>query len=414
LTMRADSVTMPSAFPKPRESEDAMKQLRHLCVVVLLVAGMTLFAPKSHAENQDCSTTAAGSGEAIQCRMGNLLAKNGTVLANLKTKLSSCNNTDPKCAALQRHLNRAQNAHTRAVNVHNHTSADNYNQFSLTGHYNRNSNRKGGGGGGSPPDTVDTSYDATGAGSAGQTISDQLDDANSAMDDVTTTLANTPAPAPPPFTPLDVYDYNKDDAFPGWLHPEVDEKATIPALFAIKLAVNVLEVADVLAEHACNETLVVLGEGGNVSAACAPLALALVALKATAETMEFADSDLLYWTAKGAYINAQRGLEVGDQTGQNVQQAAGDIGAVRAKLDAIALYIDQTLNPDVNNIIARLKTLESDVLTNQALLREMLKMLLIPEGKRVLDPAILTCTGASCPNVLLQCTANGICAFPLK
>lgn len=239
-------------------------QAGRFCAIALLFAACAVFVPKAHAD-ADCSTTAPGSGEAIQCRMGNLLAKNGSVLSALNTHFASCDPSDKKCAALQRHLARAQNAQNRAMNAHGHTSADNYNQLTLTPHYKRNSNRQGGGGNsGSTTDTVDTSYDATGTGSVGQTISDQLDEANSALDDATSNLASTPAPAPPTFAPIDVYDFKRDEGFPTWLHPELDEKVWIPALFSVKLAANALEVVDVAAEKPCNEVLVVLGEGGDV------------------------------------------------------------------------------------------------------------------------------------------------------
>jgi hypothetical protein len=387
------------------------KRAGRFCAIALLFCAWAVFAPKAHAD--DCSTTTPGSGEAIQCRMGNLLSKNGTVLSALNKHLASCNASDPKCAALQRHLTRANNAQNRASNAHGHTSADNYNQLTLSPHYNRNGNRKGGGGGGgTTADTVDTNYDSTGAGSVGQTISDQLDEASSALDDATSNLASTPEPAPPVFGPLEVYDFKRDEAFPAWLHPELDEKVWIPALFSIKLAAGALETVDVAVEKPCNEVLVVLGEGGDVPLACLPIALAATALRATAEMMEFADADLTYWNAKGGYVNAQNAVTVGNEVGQIAATSAGQVGAIKVKVDAIAQYIDTTLTPDLNLINAKLNTLEADVLTNQALLKEVLKMLLLPDGRKVLDPNILTCTGTGCPNPLPSC-ANGVCSFPL-
>lgn len=294
---------------------------RHLFVVSLLLGAFAVFGPTAHAQQQDCSTTSPGSGEAIQCRMGNLLAKNQDVITRLQAHFQACTApdgttiNDPRCKALQNHLNRAQNAQNRASNAHGKTTANNYNQLTLSPTYNRNSNRKGGGNGGNPgPDTVDTTYDTNTGSGTGQTISDQLDDANSALDDASSNLANTPVTETvPPFKPAEIYDFRKDDAFPAWLHPHLDENIWIPALFSIKLASNALEFADVAAEKACNEVLVVLGEGGNVSAACIPLALANAALKATVEMMEFADADLLYWNAKGGYVNAQNAVDVGNQ-----------------------------------------------------------------------------------------------------
>ncbi|HLW52435.1 MAG TPA: hypothetical protein VKW06_06300 [Candidatus Angelobacter sp.] len=348
--------------------------------------------------------------------MGNLLSKNADVINKLQSHFGSCTpSTDARCQALNKHLARAQNAQTRASNAHGHTSANNYNQLTLAPSYNRNSNRHGGnGGGGTPPDTVDTNYDTTGSGSVGQTISDQLDDANSALDDASSNLASTPTTEiVPPFHPAEVYDFRNDDAFPAWLHPHLDEHVWIPALFSIKLASNALEFVDQAAEKPCNEVLVVLGEGGDVPIACLPLALANAALKATVEMMEFADADLLYWNAKGGYINAQNAVDVGNQTGAIVEQAAGDTAEIRAKVDAIALYIDTTLTPDLNLINHKLDVLQQTVLTNQALLKETLKMLLLPDGRKALDPTITTCVGTGCPDPLPQC-ASGVCSFPLK
>lgn len=387
--------------------------LRILFHAVAALAIFVCCAAPAHAQTQDCSTLTPGSGEEIQCKMGNILAKNGALINNLQSKVASCAPaTDPKCMALQNHLNRAKHAQAGAVAAHGHTSADDYNQLTLKGHYNRNSNRKGGGGG-TQTDTVDTSYDSTGTGSTGQTISDSLDDAGGALDDANNTLLSIAAPNPPPFTPAEVYDFTTDEAYPAWLHPELDEKVWIPALFSIKLAGNALEFVEVVADHACNETLVVLGEGGNVSAACAPLALATAALKATAEMMEFADADLVYWNAKGAYKNAQSAVDLANQTGKNVQQAAGDVAALKTELDNLTSYVNNTLTPSLNQIKAKLKVIDDDVLTNQAQIKESLKLLLTPDGHKVLDPGITTCVGSSCPNVLLKCS-TGRCSFPMQ
>lgn len=343
--------------------------------------------------------------------MGNLLEKNGNVIANLQAKVSSCTpSDDPKCVAMQNHLNRAKNAQGRAVAMHGHTSANDYSQLTLRPHFKGNSNRNGGGSGNSA-DTVDSTYDTTGTGTAGQTISDSLDDANTALDDANNNLLAIATPTPPPFTPGEVYDFTTDEGYPAWLHPEVDEKVWIPALFSIKLAAGALEFAKTAAESACNETLVVLGEGGNVSMACMPLALAVSALNATAEMMEFADADLTYWNAKGAYKNAQTAVTVGNESGQIIAGAAGDVSAIKTELDGLTNYVNTTLTPDLNQIKSQLKTLQDEVLTNQAQIREALKLLLTPDGRKALDPGITTCVGSSCPNVLLKCQ-SGICSYP--
>ena len=392
----------------------------HLFAITLLFVACLVFAPsKAHAagvtaNTQDCSSYAAGSGDSLKCKMGNVLAKNGALLSNLQTQVTQCTSnsataSDPKCLALQHHLQRAQQAHGRAVNAHNNTSSDDYQQLTLKPSYKGNSGRKGGNNS-SVTDTVDSNYDSTGTG---QTMSDNLDDASSALDDANNTVLSLATPNPPPFTPGTVYDFTTDDAYPAWLHPELDEKVWIPALFSIKLADKALEMVKTGAESACNETLVVLGEGGNVSLACLPLALAVDALDLTQEMMEFADADLVYWNAKGAYKNAQTAVDVGNQTGQIAAQSAGDIGAIKSEVDGITGYINNTLTPDLDDIKARLGRIEAEVQTNQALLKEVLKTILTPDGKKVLDPGITTCSGTSCPNVLLKCSTS-VCAFPIQ
>jgi hypothetical protein len=39
--------------------------------------------------------------------------------------------------------------------------------------------------------------------------------------------------------------------------------------------------------------------------------------------------------------------------------------------------------------------------------KQLMKLQLTPEGIKVLNPAILTCTGTNCPNVLAACPAAG-------
>jgi hypothetical protein len=43
-------------------------------------------------------------------------------------------------------------------------------------------------------------------------------------------------------------------------------------------------------------------------------------------------------------------------------------------------------------------------------LKQVMKLELTPEGLRKIVPAILTCTGSNCPNVLANCPGTG-CAW---
>ena len=63
------------------------------------------------------------------------------------------------------------------------------------------------------------------------------------------------------------------------------------------------------------------------------------------------------------------------------------------------------------HIVALVSQLTTQIAQGTALLaadlRQVMKLELTPEGKRVINPAILTCTGTNCPNVLAACPAAG-------
>jgi hypothetical protein len=40
-------------------------------------------------------------------------------------------------------------------------------------------------------------------------------------------------------------------------------------------------------------------------------------------------------------------------------------------------------------------------------MKQVMKLLITPDGLKVIDPPILTCTGANCPNVLNHCVGTG-------
>lgn len=357
-----------------------MRRRIHFAVIAPVTAALAIFVPLAYA--QSCLND--GSGEAVQCRVANVLSKNGNLLSTLQQKISSCDSTDAHCALLQRHLQRAQNAQARAMKAHMHTNADNYNQLTLAPQYHRNSNHTGGPStqsvGGNAPDTVDANYDASGVGSTGQTISDSLDDAANALDDANTSLASLPQPSPPTFTPPSAYNFTADPGYPAWLHPIEDEKVKIPLHFATILAKNALDVVHDAAEHACGETLVAFGTGGNTKLACIALSLTHIAAIIAVDLFDFADADSTYWNAKAGNMNAQLALQAGNQIGNIAAGTAGDVTAIKAGVDALSLYVNSTLTPDLNKILAN----QATILANQATIMQLLST---PQGQRPGFPA---------------------------
>src|SRR5262249_5235663 len=132
----------------------------------------------------------------------------------------------------------------------------------------------------------------------GQDLADQLDEIGSGLD-----KTNAVVSEPTPFTPshrltasfTSLYDFTTDPDYPTWLHTGDDPKAIIAATFAARLAAGVAEGIRIVAEDACNQVLVVLGEGGNVSAACVPFSVLTSALNSTAELLEFNLNDSAEW-----------------------------------------------------------------------------------------------------------------------
>jgi hypothetical protein len=64
-----------------------------------------------------------------------------------------------------------------------------------------------------------------------------------------------------------------------------------------------------------------------------------------------------------------------------------------------------------NQITAEFLTVGNQITQSNALLtaylKQIMKLQLTPDGLKVIDPPILTCTGTNCPNVLAKCPAAG-------
>jgi hypothetical protein len=63
------------------------------------------------------------------------------------------------------------------------------------------------------------------------------------------------------------------------------------------------------------------------------------------------------------------------------------------------------------HLVALVNQLTNQIAQSTALsdaeLRQVMKLLLTPDGRKQIDPPILTCTGTNCPNVLAACPAAG-------
>ena len=161
-----------------------------------------------------------------------------------------------------------------------------------------------------------------------------------------------------------------------------------------------------LAQDGCKQDAVVLGEGGNASAACIPVDIVWVVAKAVDEGIHFCDDDLT-----GAVIDANyaRLAFINDEIG-NLQ---GSVNGVDTHLTNVDTHIAAEFVALDTHITALLAVLQTSVnQANQALLKsiavqtQIMKLDLTPERRRVVAPSILSCTGSDCPNVLANCTGK--------
>lgn len=112
-------------------------------------------------------------------------------------------------------------------------------------------------------------------------------------------------------------------------------------------------------------------------------------------------------------VNAVNGQITNEFTAAKTQltnvnnQITGEFGALSLQV----MNVDTHLTNVDNHIAAEFATLTGVV--NQATaqlnaeLRQIMKLELTPNGQKEIVPAILTCTGTNCPNVLAACAAAG-------
>ena len=176
------------------------------------------------------------------------------------------------------------------------------------------------------------------------------------------------------------------------------------ALFIIKEVANAVLAA---AAWVCNEDI--LGENGSL--ACVPLAIAADIANGFFDTATFCAGEV---TANQVDANFNR-----------LDHIHNDLAAVQTTVDAIDTHIanlDTHLTNVDNHIATEFTTLDTHIvnlfatLGNQlaastalltADLKQVMKLELTPEGLRKIVPAILTCDGTNCPDVLTHCTGTG-------
>jgi hypothetical protein len=179
-----------------------------------------------------------------------------------------------------------------------------------------------------------------------------------------------------------------------------------------------------LAQDACKETVVALGEGGNTSLACTIVDTVWIVAKAVNEGIHFCDDDLT-----GAVVDANYArLDHIHTDLAAVQSGVNTVGTQVTNLDTHVSNVDAHISNEFSALDTHLTTLlaslSNQVSTVQAALdqanqrllvliageKQIMKLDLTPDGQRKIFPAILTCTGSNCPDVLTGCP-GGICSW---
>jgi hypothetical protein len=197
--------------------------------------------------------------------------------------------------------------------------------------------------------------------------------------------------------------------------------------FGALIAVQVADAALAAVGRVCDQVVVAAGFGSNTALVCLPLEIALVAAKVPFQLADFCGGEEDSSFLEGSYDrlehvhgdlegsvandNSNRDLIIDNDNANTADIQAGlaahDVGvkAVVAQHDADIKALIATLQGGVTESNQRLKAV-------QAVQRQIIRLLLTPEGRRAVDPAVLTCTGDDCPNVL-ACPGDE-CSFPVK
>ena len=170
----------------------------------------------------------------------------------------------------------------------------------------------------------------------------------------------------------------------------------------------------------CDETIVILGEGGNVSLACIPAdivlaaaELAVGAAETVVEHIDFCDAAVDAAEIEGSY---ERLGHLHTDLDDHVTALATHDTAISNQVATHDTDISNQLATHDTEIKALLDNIQGTVNENQRLIKvgmsrqlEILRLLITPEGQREINMDVLTCTGDDCPTVAdLQCQKGGL------
>ena len=400
--------------------------VRFVCSCVMLVAlylclGAPVYAQTSCSVGDGGTNPNRGKGDDIQCRVNNLLTSNQNLLNTMKSKASSC--VGAHCDMVMDHLNRAQKAVDHGMRGNARLKGSDYDDLNTlrkakcTG---KNSDCASGNGvvtGGESDPGI------------GQDSADQLDEATDAMDKAnkmmsgsqSSALSAQPFNASPPstFKTLSVF-----TSAPGY-SPELDSGwfgniDSAEARFILLLLDQAATLTWRFSTLICRQNVTAAGFGGNTSVACIPVLLAAQAAIATNGVFNFASQN-----KQGSYgwATYDRENQLNDNLGQvdtdvlSVQATAGNTQASITLLQSQVAALQVSMNALQAQLANTTYVLSQKSNVSTDMDKQIMQLLLSPDGGRSLPASLLTCTGDSstsrpCPAVAISCSATtGLCSF---
>jgi hypothetical protein len=102
---------------------------------------------------------------------------------------------------------------------------------------------------------------------------------------------------------------------------------------------------------------------------------------------------------------------VGTQVTNLANSTHGDFTSLNTHVTNVDNQITSEANALDAHLVVLINQLAGQIGQGTALLNadliQAMKLEMTPQGQRVINPAILTCTGTNCPNVLAACPAAG-------
>jgi hypothetical protein len=219
--------------------------------------------------------------------------------------------------------------------------------------------------------------------------------------------------------------YSDPSAFPtvsGFCGANGPNRIPTGVMLAADIVFFIADSVRELAQDACKQD--VLGE--NTSLACAIVDTVWIVAKGVDEGLHFCDDDLTgnvidtnYARLDDVHTDVNN---VGTSLDTHLNNADTHLTTVNNQITTEFSALDTHLTNVDNHVTAEFVALDAHIvaLVNQlstqiaqgtallaADLKQVMKLELTPEGQRQIVPAILTCTGSNCPNVLALCPAAG-------